>query len=181
MLSAFRILIIPVFIWSYFEYREINILIPIAVLLLSAFTDIIDGIIARRFNMITQLGKFLDPLADKLTTFAVVVCISITYPVIVIFVVIYFVKELLMLIGGIILIKNGYRMKSARWFGKFTTVFLYCMIVTILIIPNPSTTLLFWLVVASVAVVITCLILYIPEYNEGMRYIKSKQADNGRG
>lgn len=156
-------------------YKDSSIYIPIIIIVLSGFTDILDGIIARKFNMITQLGKMLDPLADKLTTVAVITCLAINYPAIISFLLIYVLKEALMLCGGLVLIKKGYKIKSAKWFGKFTTVFLYAVIFTILIIPAPSATLLMVLNAVSIFVVIACFVLYIPEY---FRALKDHR-DNG--
>lgn len=174
-LSIFRILLIPVFIWTYFTYKDTNILIPVLIILVSGLTDVLDGIIARRFNMITYLGKILDPIADKLTTFAVITCLAINYPEIVSFLIIYIIKELLMLFGGIRLVRKGIKLKSAKWFGKATTVFLYAMIITILIIPTPSVTLLMILNAVSIVVVVTCLLLYIPEYLRAIKDNKGVQ------
>ena len=68
ILSCFRIVLIPVFVWQYINVPDDQIALwPILILILSGITDILDGFIARRFNMISDLGKMLDPVADKMT------------------------------------------------------------------------------------------------------------------
>lgn len=65
VLSFFRLCLIPVIIWMYCSKRDY--VRTAVILLLSGATDILDGFIARRFNMVSDLGKVLDPVADKLT------------------------------------------------------------------------------------------------------------------
>ena len=77
------------------------------ILLISGLTDVVDGIIARKCNMITQLGKILDPLADKLTQASVGIALCIRHPELIPFVIIFVVKEILMLVGGCVLVKSG--------------------------------------------------------------------------
>ena len=73
ILSIFRIVLIPVFIVCYLMLPDEMGWVPALVLVVSGATDVVDGYIARHFNMVTQLGKVLDPLADKLTLAAVVI------------------------------------------------------------------------------------------------------------
>ena len=74
LLTILRLLLIPVFGVCYFLVSdEYFYLYPAAILLLSGLTDMLDGAIARKYHLITQLGQFLDPLADKLTMATVVV------------------------------------------------------------------------------------------------------------
>ena len=77
LLSMFRILLIPLMVALYWKGRAIAALIVFGV---SAASDIADGQIARRFNMVTDLGKMLDPLADKLTQGAAAICVGRTHP-----------------------------------------------------------------------------------------------------
>ena len=74
LLSLFRLLMIPVIVWLY--VKEKNYYAAAAMVLISGATDIADGIIARKFNMISDFGKILDPMADKLTQGALIICLS---------------------------------------------------------------------------------------------------------
>lgn len=111
-----------------------NYIVAGIMLLISAVSDTLDGFIARKFNQVTQLGKILDPIADKLTLIAVVICINILYPDITLFVFFLFTKEILMLCGGAWLLNINIRPPAAKWYGKVSTVFFYLSIITIVVL-----------------------------------------------
>ena len=96
LLSFFRICMIPVIIWSY--CIKGNPLLAGEILLLSGLTDLADGYIARRFHMISNLGKILDPVADKLTQAAMLLCLFTRFPHMLLLIVIMAVKELYMVV-----------------------------------------------------------------------------------
>ena len=77
ILSFFRIALIPIIVWLYLTNHPVWALI---VIILSGITDVIDGFIARKFNMITDFGKFVDPVADKLTQGIVMICLALRFP-----------------------------------------------------------------------------------------------------
>ena len=128
MLSFIRIIIIIPFVW-YFLNDEY--LLAAAMLMLSAMSDMFDGIIARKLNQITKLGKILDPVADKLTLTAVVVCIGIKFPETILLVVILILKDVSMLIAGSFLLKKGIDPPAAKWYGKLSTIFFYISVIII--------------------------------------------------
>ena len=101
-------------------------------LLASALSDMCDGWIARKFHQVTSLGKVLDPIADKLTLIAVVICIYLLYPYIYPFMVLLFAKEVIMLAGGAILLHQHIRPPAARWFGKAATAVFYASVISII-------------------------------------------------
>lgn len=126
ILSLFRILLIPVFVVLYFNTGLDNhYWYAAGTLVFSGFTDVVDGFIARRFNMVSDVGKVLDPAADKLTQGAVVVCLCFYHNLIIFLTVLFFVKEICMLIGAMYLAKSGMKPASARWWGKLSTVVIY--------------------------------------------------------
>ncbi len=129
-LTALRI----VLIWPLVVFLlNDNYLMAGVVVLASAVTDMFDGLIARKFNQITDIGKVLDPIADKLTLMAVVICVNLIYPDIRPFVLVLFTKELMMLFGGAFLLRVKIKPPAARWFGKVSTVVFYTS-VTVLIL-----------------------------------------------
>ena len=128
ILSFIRIIIIIPFVW-YFLNDEY--LLAAAMLMLSAMSDMFDGIIARKLNQITKLGKILDPVADKLTLTAVVVCIGIKFPETILLVVILILKDVSMLIAGSFLLKKGIDPPAAKWYGKLSTIFFYISVIII--------------------------------------------------
>ena len=73
IISMFRLLLIPVFIFSYVILK--NDLLTVILLTVSGISDMLDGWIARRFNMVSELGKALDPIADKLTQLSMILCL----------------------------------------------------------------------------------------------------------
>lgn len=108
-MSVFRILVIPFF--AYFFLKG-NLTAAIVALGLSGLSDALDGMIARHFNQITELGKMLDPLADKLTQGTVAICIAVHYPSIWPLLALLVLKELVMLCGAMLSAEK--RQKAVR-------------------------------------------------------------------
>ena len=137
LLSCFRIILIPVFIVLYINVPDDQIALwPILVLILSGITDMMDGFIARRFNMISDLGKMLDPVADKLTQAAVIGCLMFRFPELVVLFVVYVIKELVMMIGGLVMLKGKRKqVPYAKWYGKVSTFEMYFAMALLLIFP----------------------------------------------
>lgn len=130
IMSIIRIILIIPFIYIYFQERYV---ISTVLLLLSGLTDAIDGFIARKFNMISNLGKILDPLADKITQIAVVVCLTINHTMLLPLLIVFAIKELFMLLGATQLLKEGKRPAEAKWWGKVSTVVVYVMLTLMLL------------------------------------------------
>lgn len=126
VLTCMRIVMIPVFIWLYsFEkcYESAAL-----VLLISGLTDILDGFIARKFNMMSDLGKFLDPLADKLTQAAILVVLSARYPLMMLIFIMLFVKEIYAFYDGYRTVEKTGVVLGSQWHGKALTVLIYTML-----------------------------------------------------
>ena len=121
-LSVLRIIVIPFFAW-FFMHDQLAI--AVALLVLSGLSDCVDGFIARKLNQVTELGKMLDPLADKLTQGVVALCLAIKFPVICPALLVFILKELVMLFGAILLLKKKKRPCAAQWYGKVATVMFY--------------------------------------------------------
>ena len=100
LLSFLRLVMIPWFVWEYLDQE--NSTGTALILLLSGFTDTIDGMIARRFNMVSNLGKALDPVADKLTQIAMIACLVIRFPHMWVVLGVLVVKELFVLITSLL-------------------------------------------------------------------------------
>ena len=103
MLSYFRLLLIPLFIVLYVHEDFTEALITLAV---SGLSDILDGRIARKYNMVTDLGKVLDPVADKLTQCAMMFCVAMRYPAMWWLLGLHVVKEIVMLGMGWYVLKK---------------------------------------------------------------------------
>ncbi|MDR1891394.1 MAG: CDP-alcohol phosphatidyltransferase family protein [Oscillospiraceae bacterium] len=127
-LSLARILLAPLFVICYFSTRIQNSMgWAIVILVLSGLTDVADGIIARHFNMITELGQVLDPIADKLTQACIVVSLAVNHSQFVFLFILLVAKELSMLLGLVRLMKEKKKPPAAKWWGKMSTVVLFCV------------------------------------------------------
>lgn len=121
-MSLLRILLVPFFAWRYLQGHVAQAAI---LLVASGLTDLLDGLIARKFNQITELGKMLDPFADKLTQGVVALCIAIRFPAIRLLLLLFILKELLMLGCALVLLRKHKRPCAAKWYGKVATVMFY--------------------------------------------------------
>lgn len=128
ILSMLRIALIPVIVWLYHikgEYR-----IAAGLLIASGATDVVDGFIARHFNMVSNLGKALDPIADKLTQTAVLICLLPQFPMMWLPLGLLVIKEFISAVWKLRVIQKTKRIDGAQWHGKAATVLLF---VTLLI------------------------------------------------
>lgn len=132
MISMFRLLLVPVFIFAFnYGMERGTVLYPILVFILSGLSDILDGYIARKYNMMTDLGAALDPLADKLMLITALICFTYSKHIPIWIVLIVSLKEILMIIGGFISYREGIVTK-ANVFGKVATMLFHISIVTFL-------------------------------------------------
>ncbi|MCC8104266.1 MAG: CDP-alcohol phosphatidyltransferase family protein [Clostridiales bacterium] len=121
-MSMFRILLIPVIVWLYIGKQQY--LYAFLGLLLSGATDLLDGWVARKFHMVSKLGKVLDPIADKLTQVSLLICIMAEHRRVSVLVVLMFIKEFIMAFTGLKVIKKTGEPYSAKWHGKVNTFLL---------------------------------------------------------
>lgn len=121
-LSLFRLCLIPMIVWQYAGKQ--NCLVALYLLLLSGITDIADGIIARKFNMVSDFGKAFDPVADKLTQIAMLFCLVTRFPGMALPLVLLVIKEVFAAITGLMMVKKGIVIGADRH-GKVTTALLY--------------------------------------------------------
>ncbi len=128
LLTYLRIILIVPFVIYFLKQKYILAMILIGI---SALSDCCDGFIARKFNQVTDLGKLLDPIADKLTLLAVMVCITIYTPIILPVMIILVAKDIIMLIGGTRLLKKGLTPPAAKWYGKIGTIVFYFSVILI--------------------------------------------------
>lgn len=127
LLSFFRLCLIPLFVWLYCWKQDY--MMTTAVLLLSGLTDLADGYIARHFDMVSDLGKALDPIADKLTQAAMMLCLLTRFKLMLFPLLLIAVKELSTGIFSLVVIKKTGKVLSADWHGKLTTLLLYIMMI----------------------------------------------------
>ena len=154
-LSFFRILLIPVIAVLYSIYD--SHIAAVVVIALSGLTDILDGKIARRFNMVSDFGKFIDPVADKLTQLAMILCLLAKYAGLVILMVL---KESFLFAFSYVTFKKTGVVNSARWYGKATTALLYAVMVVLFLFPNIPVTVADTLIFLCGAMIFVSMVLY---------------------
>ena len=130
ILTILRFILIPVILYFIFTGHY---LLGFIFFTISGITDILDGAIARKFNLITNFGKLMDPLADKLTQISVLATLVFQKIIPFWILIIVLLKELLMIIGASFLYGKDVVVYS-KWFGKLATVLFYLAIVCSLII-----------------------------------------------
>ncbi len=127
ILSFIRLAMIPFIVWLYCVKE--NAVLTAVLLIASGITDIVDGFIARHFNMISDIGKALDPVADKCTQLATLLCLFTRYKRMMIPFIMLLVKEVINGTVNLISAKKNKRVDGADWHGKVSTVLLYSMLV----------------------------------------------------
>lgn len=169
------IIIIPMFVTFFTEHY----LATLIIITVSGVSDVVDGIIARKFNMISEIGKILDPIADKLTQLSILALLSFKQPLLLIPFGILAVKELASGVIGIHVVKRINRMLTAEWHGKLSTVFLYLMMgahMLMLVVTGkicvPAT---YILIAVSSALILLSFVLYLLRYRRLMREYRNGQ------
>ncbi len=130
ILTVSRFVLIPFIVISLLSE---NYILAIILLTISGLTDILDGIIARKFGLISNFGKLIDPLADKATQVSLLVTLVFQDIIPLWILVIIFVKEILMISGASFLYGKDL-VVSSRWYGKLSTVMIYLAMVSSFII-----------------------------------------------
>lgn len=137
LLSLFRLLLIPVYATLYLNATQrYQYLLAGVILAVSCLTDMIDGKIARKYNMITTLGKILDPLADKLTQLTLTICLSMKYPVLYPVLGLFIMKELFQLVIGVVFLRKGKMLPGALLAGKVCTTVLFISLIALVLLPD---------------------------------------------
>ena len=178
IISMFRLLLIPVFVWTYVKMRD-NLL-TVILLTVSGISDIADGFIARRFNMVSDLGKALDPVADKLTQLAMLTCLVYRYKYMLIPLLLLAVKEIIAGTTGLAVIKATNRVLGAEWHGTLATVSLYVMMAIhlgwpIVAPPDIPQTVSIITVAVATALVLLSFVLYTVRNIRMIRGAQSKE------
>lgn len=161
LMGYFRILMIPVFLFVYYhaDSRE-DYIAAFVILGISLLTDFFDGKIARKFNMVTEFGKMLDPVADKLTQGALAIAVMFRYPMMASFLVLFLIKECYMSLMGLYLIKKKHVRNGAQWYGKICTGVVDIGVVLLLLFPNLPDQTANGLIIVMMAFMIFSLVNY---------------------
>lgn len=166
LLGYLRLLMIPAFVYTYLNAADAKeYYLAAAVMGTSGLTDLLDGFLARKLNQVTDLGKLLDPVADKLTQCALAFCLASRFPMMWIMAGILVGKESFMAVMGLLILRhNGRKLDGAKWFGKVSTAFLYVAVFLLLLIPDMNGALANALILVGCGLLLLSLGCYIPEY-----------------
>ncbi|MGN0524903.1 CDP-alcohol phosphatidyltransferase family protein [Eubacterium sp.] len=186
-LCFLRIALIPIF--SVLFIKE-HYIIAFVLMIIAAVTDLLDGKIARKYNMVSNLGKILDPIADKLSQVAIVIILIFKFwsfeGILKYLLFLFIAKELIMVIAGAVLLAKGMRPVAAEMWGKVaTTVFYIFMIAIIAIGPNGAlvgvwffkalpTPVVYVMVIISVILAFVSLFGYAPGFIRQIKENKNK-------
>jgi len=175
IISVFRLLLVPFIIVL---CAQGNTYFAIALVAISGLSDIIDGIIARKFNMISRIGKVIDPFADKVTQCSLIVCLVVIFnntefvekrremlPVLLLFLGFFLAKEITQFIFGFFAYKRVGDVNSSKWYGKLSTVLLY-VFMGILILFNDKIDTLIAVIMLAICVIFhtIALVMYVKSF-----------------
>lgn len=162
LLSLFRLALIPIYVSIYLNATETHqYYLAGGILAVSCLTDMIDGKIARHFNMISTVGKVLDPLADKVTQLALTICLSIRYPVLRNVLLLFLIKEIFQLIAAVINFHRGKMLPGALLMGKICTTVLFVSLTVLVLFPDLNANLVYGIAVLDSAFLVVTFISYI--------------------
>lgn len=159
IITMFRIILIPVFIITFFSGLQSSLFLAIIIFFVAGLSDVLDGYIARKYNLITQMGIVLDPFADKLMLVTALFCFTIRgYIPIWIFIIVTF-KEVFMILSGTVLYSSN-KVIPANKFGKTATILFYISILVLVF----DKSLGFYFICLAVFVAVISLITYLLDY-----------------
>ena len=165
LLSLFRLVLIPVYMTIYLNATEASdYCLSAAILAVSCLTDMIDGKIARRFNMISTVGKILDPVSDKATQFTLILCLALKHPILWYLVCLFVVKEGFQLSAGGIQLHKGRMLDGALMSGKVCTTILFLSLIVMVMLPTLSETVILIITIIDSIFMINAFIQYILAY-----------------
>jgi len=168
LMSLIRLFLIPIIMWLYLGKNDH--VAAAVVILISAATDVADGFIARTFHMVSEVGKFIDPVADKLTQGAICVCLGISFWQVWVLMGLMAIKEALMLSVGLMILRRNDKINSAQWYGKACTAIIELSFMFLVVwgetIPRLAVDIIIYVLMA---VVVITLILYMRFYAKQLK------------
>ena len=182
-LSLFRLLLIPVYVIIYLNAaKPADYAVAAGILAVSCLTDAVDGKIARKFNMISTSGKFLDPLADKATQLTLTVCLAIRHPILWNLVGLFVLKEGFQLIAGILAFRKGKMLTGALLSGKICTAVLFISLIAMILLSDMDSRVIAAITVVDGIFMLISFAGYIRVYHKKSSMIQNieDQADRKR-
>ena len=127
-LTLLRVFMIPIFVvFMLVDITPFDNWIALAVFILASLTDLLDGKIARKYNLVTNFGKFMDPLADKLLVCSAMICL-VEMHIIPAWIVIIIIAREFIISGFRLIASDNHVVIAASYWGKFKTTFQMIMV-----------------------------------------------------
>lgn len=167
-LSVFRILLVPLFIWL-FQFKEERVM-GVVVFLFAGLTDVVDGFLARHFNWISDIGKILDPFADKCMQVAALVCLWCSDFIPWWIAAVLVAKELFLFVGSIFALKKEKVYVQSSWYGKAGTVAFYIVATLLVLVESMSDTIRITLGVLLILFMLFALVMYVRNYEKNIKH-----------
>ena len=166
ILTLFRILLVPVFIYLFHISKEHGL--AVAVFLLAGLTDVLDGFLARHYNWTSNIGKILDPFADKCMQVSALICLGQSGFVSWWIVSVLVFKELVLFIGALFALKKERVYVQSNWYGKAGTVAFYIVATALVLIKDMSDALRMALGICLILFMLFALIMYVDNYRRNI-------------
>lgn len=168
LLSLFRLVLIPIYASIYLNAQSpMDYYLAAAILAVSVLTDFLDGKIARRYHMITNLGKVLDPVADKATQGILMFCLCTHFKPVWLLVALFIVKEGFMAVMGLLNLRKGRMIDGAVMAGKVCTTVLFAALLALILVPQMHPAAVWALVFVCAVFMVISLVAYARLYYHG--------------
>lgn len=132
------------------------------IIILSGLTDFLDGFIARRFNQVTELGKAIDPIADKLTQAAIAFVLVSRFEWMIVLLIVFVIKEVTMAVACLILLREGKKLDGALWYGKISTAVFYFTMIILIAIPSLNIIVVNTFIAVATVMLLFAFLMYMP-------------------
>ncbi|MDE6901909.1 MAG: CDP-diacylglycerol--glycerol-3-phosphate 3-phosphatidyltransferase [Lachnospiraceae bacterium] len=171
-LTMFRVILIPFFVvFLLVDITPVDKWIALAIFIIASLTDMLDGKIARKYNLVTNFGKFMDPLADKLLVCSALVCLVAVDRIPAWMVIVIIAREFIISGFRLVASDNGVVIAASYW-GKFKTTFqiiMICLMIADLAALQLLTTIVTWV---AVILTVVSLVDYLVKNKEVMKDTK---------
>lgn len=157
IICYFRMLLVPIFMYVYLTAEtDGDYLLSAGILTLSGFSDFLDGYIARKYNLITEWGKLIDPIADKLTQFVCAALLVYTYPAYWVLLIIIVVKDVMLAVAGVYIYKKtGRKLDGAQLPGKVATAVFFVVSIGLIAFHIPGT------LTSNALIILTAFLMFV--------------------
>lgn len=177
-LTIFRIILIPFFVFFLLApfFEGYGNYIALAIFCVASLTDLLDGKIARKYNLVTNFGKFMDPLADKLLVCTALICLIFNNPDVVFLIVVLVIIAREFIISGFRLVAsdNGVVIAASYW-GKFKTVSQMFMVIVMILNMGLNNTILYWIGLVLMYIALALTVISLVDYIFKNKHVLKEQ------